>query len=114
LLFGRVLAVEVVPVLDPNEKLVFDGLVSRLHDEDPNFRRKIERLGRPRRRLRVALAVLLWTMAPVCIVLGGWTGLLMAVVAVGYGAALVARRVGMDGQPTWWSSAKRRPGAPSL
>jgi hypothetical protein len=105
---------EVVPVLDPNEKLVFDGLVSQLRDEDPNFSRKIDRLGRPRRRMRVALAVLLWTLAPVCIVFGGWTGLLMAVVAVSYGAYLVTRRDGTGRQPAWWSSSNRRPGAPSL
>ncbi len=101
-------------MLDPNEKLVFDGMVSQLRDDDPSFHRKIDRLGRPRSKLRLALAVLLWTIAPVCIVLGGWTGLLMAVVAVGYGASLVIRRSGMEGQPAWWSSANRRPGAPSL
>ena len=101
-------------MLDPNEKFVFDGMVSQLRDEDPNFLRKIERLGRPRRKLRLALAVLLWTIAPVCVVLGGWTGLLMAVVAVSYGAFLVTRRGGMEGQPAWWSSSNRRPGAPSL
>lgn len=101
-------------MLDPNEKLVFDGLVNRLCDEDPSFSRKIERLGRPRRKLRRALAVLLWTIAPVCIVFGGWTGLLMAVVAVSYGTLLVTRRGGMDGEPAGRSSAKRRPEAPSL
>jgi hypothetical protein len=105
---------EVVPVLDPHEKHVFDGLVNQLRDEDPGFLHKIERLGRPRRKLRVALAVLLWTIAPVSIALGGWTGLLMAVVAIGYGVALVTKRGGMGGQPAWWSSSNRRPGAPSL
>jgi hypothetical protein len=114
LLFGHVSGLEVVPVLDPNEKFVFDGMVSQLRDDDPSFLRKIERLGHTRRKLRVTLAVLLWTLAPVCIVLGGWTGLLMAVVGASYGIYLVVRRGGMDGQPTWWSSTKRRPGAPSL
>jgi hypothetical protein len=104
----------VVPVLDPNEKFVFDGMVSQLRDADPSFLQKIERLGRPRRKLRVALAVLLWTLAPVSIVLGGWTGLLMAVVAVAYGANLVLRRGGMGDQPAGRSSSKGRPGAPSL
>jgi hypothetical protein len=98
-------------VLDPNEKLAFDGLVSRLRDEDPTFLRKIERIGRPRRTLRVALAVLLWTLAPVCIVFGGWTGVLFAVVGGAYGAYLVSKRDGRSGQPAWWSSS-RRPGAP--
>jgi hypothetical protein len=106
--------VEVVPVFDPNEKLVFDSMVSRLGDEDPTFLRKIERLGRPRRKLRVALAVLLWTFAPVSIALGGWTGLLMAVVAVGYGVVLITKRAGKGGQPAWWSPSKHRPGATSL
>ena len=101
-------------MLDPHEKLVFDGLVNQLRDEDPSFLRKIERLGRPRRKLRLALAVLLWTIAPVCIVFGGWTGMLMAAVAVSYGALLATRRSGMDGEPAGRSSAKRRPEAPSL
>jgi hypothetical protein len=103
--------VEVVPVLDPNEKLAFDSMVNRLRDEDPRYLRRIERIGRPRRKLRVALAVLLWTLAPVCIVFGGWTGLLLAVIAVAYGAFLVTRRDVMGGQPAWWSSSNRRPGA---
>jgi uncharacterized membrane protein YphA (DoxX/SURF4 family) len=104
---------EVVPVLDPNEKFVFDGMVSRLRDDDPNFLRKIERIGRPHPNLRIALAVLLWTLAPVCIVFGGWTGLLMAVVAVSYGTLLVTKRPGQTGRPAWWSAVPpRRPGAP--
>lgn len=101
-------------MLDPNEKLVFDGMVSRLHDEDPGFLRKIERIGRPRRKMRVALAVLLWTLAPVSIVFGGWTGVLMAALAVAYGAVLVTKRDGFGGPPAWWSSSNRRPGATSL
>jgi hypothetical protein len=104
--------VEVVPVLDPNEKFVFDGIVSRLRDEDPSFLHKIERLSRPRRHLRVALAVLLWMIAPVCIVFGGWTGVLMAVVAAGYGTALVAKRDGQGSRPVWGASPHRHPGAP--
>ena len=96
-------------MLDPNEKLVFDGLISRLRDEDPTFLRKIERLGRPRRTLRVTQAILLWTLAPFCIVLGGWTGLLMAVVAVSYGAFLVTKRNGDVGQPARGSSSNRHP-----
>lgn len=99
-------------MLDPNEKFVFDGMVSRLRDEDPTFLRKIERIGRPRRNLRVAIAVLLWTLAPVCIVFGGWTGVLMAVVAVSYGAILVSKRDGRGSQPIWGASPHRHPGAP--
>jgi hypothetical protein len=99
-------------VLDPNEKLVFDGLVSRLRDEDPSYLRKIERIGRPRRNRRVALAVLLWVLAPVCLVFGGWTGLLMATVAVGYGAFLVTKRDDRSGHPAWRLPSHRHPGAP--
>src|ERR1700759_4341357 len=82
-------------------------MVNQLRDDDPSFLQKIERLGRPRRKMRVALAVLLWILAPVSIVLGGWTGLLMAVVAVAYGANLVLRRGGMGDQPAGRSSARR-------
>jgi Protein of unknown function (DUF3040) len=85
-------------VLDPNEKLVFDGLVSRLRDEDPSFLRKLERIGRPRRNRRI--------------VFGGWTGLLMAVVAISYGALLVTKRDDRSGHPAWRSSSHRHPGAP--
>jgi len=107
--------VEVVPVLDPNEKVAFDGLVNRLTSDDPGFTRRIQRISRPRRRLRVALAILLWTLAPVCIVYGGWTGLFMAVVGIGYGAHLIAKQSGMKDNPSWWSSSSNRPGAtPSM
>jgi hypothetical protein len=108
--------VEVVIVLDPSEKYVFDGMVTQLRAEDPAFERRVDRLIHPRRRLRVAIAVLLWTLAPVCIVFGGWTGLLMAVVASGYGAYLISKPAGMaapsDGF-SWWSASRRRPGAPA-
>ena len=98
-------------MFDPNEKLVFDGIVNRLGADDPGFLRRLDRIGRPRRRLRMILASLLWTVAPVCIVLGGWTGLILAVVAVGYGLRLQARRGGTGAQVAWWSSSNRRPGA---
>jgi len=104
----------VVPVLDPHEKHVFDGMVSQLRVQDPRFVRRVARLGKPRGRLRLIAAVLLWTLAPVCIVFGGWTGLFMAVVAVAYGAYLVNRRGGVTVQPAWWSSPNRHPEAPSF
>jgi Protein of unknown function (DUF3040) len=106
--------VEVVSVLDPNEKYVFDGIVTQLRAEDPKFERTIDRLIQPRRRLRVTMAILLWSLAPVCIVYGGWTGLIMAVVAAGYGAHLMAKRTGMADETdafSWWSSPRKRPGA---
>jgi hypothetical protein len=60
------------------------------------------------------VAVLLWTIAPFCIVLGGWTGLFIAIAAAGYGANLMSKRSGTTGETTdefsWWSSGKR-PGA---
>jgi hypothetical protein len=82
-------------VLDPNEKQIFDEMVAHLRAADPTFARKVDRSGHPRRGLRVAVAVLLWTMAPVCIVVGGWTGLLFAVVGSGYAARLWIRPSGL-------------------
>jgi peptidoglycan/LPS O-acetylase OafA/YrhL len=105
--------VEVVPVLDPSEKFAFDGLVAQLGLEDPRFVARVGRLARPRRRLRLVLAILLWTIAPVCIVLGGWTGLVMAVVAVAYGVRLYVRSKAPGAQAAWWPS-HRKPEAPSL
>jgi hypothetical protein len=107
--------VEVVIVLDPNEKYVFDGLVTQLRADDPAFDRRVDRLIHPRRRLRGTLAVLLWVLAPVCIVFGGWTGLLMAVVGAAYGAYLMTRPPVPAGHAdgfSWWSPSRRRPSTP--
>jgi uncharacterized membrane protein YphA (DoxX/SURF4 family) len=82
-------------VLDPAEKQTFDGIVAGLRAGDSQFTRRIDRLGAPRRRLRLILAVLLWTIAPVCIVLGGWTGFFMAIAAGGYAFHLMNRRGGL-------------------
>jgi hypothetical protein len=105
--------VEVVTVLDPNEKSVFDGMVAQLHIDDPRFVRRIDRLERPRRQLRRAVAVILWVMAPMCVVVGGWTGFFMAVVATAYAARLMIKRPGLSGRADlpWWSLPRRRPGA---
>jgi hypothetical protein len=104
--------VEVATVLDPSEKQAFDGLVSRLRDQDPRFSRRVEKLSAPRRRTRTILAVLLWILAPVCMFLGGWTGFFMGVVAIGYGAYLVLHKPGLAGGTgfSWWSNSGR-PGA---
>jgi hypothetical protein len=101
-------------VLDPYEKSVFDGMVTQLRAEDPRFVDRIDRLGRPRQHLRRAIAVALWLLAPFCVVLGGWTGFFMAVVATGYAAHLLTKRPGLAGGVgfSWWSSPGRRPGAP--
>jgi DUF3040 family protein len=98
----------VVPVLDPQEKAVFDGMVTELRVGDPRLTQRLDRMCRPRRQVRRALAILLWTIAPFCIVFGGWTGLIMAVVAVGYGFAIYFKR-GLGAGETPWSST-RRPG----
>jgi hypothetical protein len=99
--------VEVVPVLEPNEKAVFDGMVTQLRASDPRLSQRLDRLCR-RRRMRMILAVLLWTVAPLCVIYGGWTGVIMAVVAVAYGTMLYHKRgSGSDEMP--WSST-RRPG----
>jgi hypothetical protein len=104
--------VEVSSVLDPAEKSVFDGLVSQLRG-DSKFAHKIDKLGSPRRRFRTALAVLLWTMAPIAMIVGGWTGFFMAVVGICYGIHLVMRKPGLEGGQgfPWRSSPGPRPGA---
>jgi uncharacterized membrane protein YphA (DoxX/SURF4 family) len=66
----------------------FEAIVARLCADDPEFTRRMKKLGGPPAKARVGAAVLLWTIAPLCVVLGGWTGLLMAVVAVTYGGWL--------------------------
>jgi hypothetical protein len=106
--------VEVDAMLDPREKIVFDEMVTFLQADDPRFLRRIGRLSRPRRVRNTALAILLWMLAPVCIVYGGWTGVLLAAVGSGYGAYLMARRnAGAAGGSPWWSPASHRPGASS-
>ena len=98
-------------MLDPHEKVNFDRIVTQLGAEDPAFLRRTGRLGRPRRRLQLTMAILLWTLAPACIVLGGWTGVLMAVVGVAYGAHLMAKRDRTADDPSRSSSSHRRPEA---
>ena len=96
-------------MLDPQEKVVFDDMVMRLGEDDPDFVRRVNRLIRPRHQFRTALAILLWTIAPLCIVYGGGTGLIMAIVAVAYGAHLMAAHNRMAGESAQSSSAHRRP-----
>ena len=84
-------------MLDPQEKHAFDGLVTRLRADDPAFVRRIDELNRPPHRLRQALAIALWTLAPVFVLVGGWTGLLIAAAGAGYGAYLLSRRPGRPG-----------------
>ena len=93
-------------MLEPNEKAVFEGMVSRLRADDPRFSQKVDRLCRPRRRLYLTMAILLWMMTPLSIVYGGWTGVLMAAVAAAYGAHLMRKRGG-DASQALWSSSRR-------
>jgi hypothetical protein len=99
---------EVIPVLDPNEKAVFDGMVTQLRSEDPGLTQRLDRMCRPKRRIRTALAFLLWTMAPLCIIFGGWTGLILAVVGAGYGTVLYLKRGPGTGEAAWPSPRKPR------
>lgn len=96
-------------MLDPDDKYVFDGMVSQLRTDDPKFDRRLTRIAGPRRNLRLGLAILLWTVAPVCIYLGGWTGLIMAVVAVSYGVRLLMTMPHHNSSP--YGKSRRRPGA---
>jgi hypothetical protein len=100
--------VEVVRLLEPNEKAVFDGMVTQLRTTDPRLAQRLDRMCRPKRRIRMILAILLWTLAPICMIFGGWTGVIMAVAAVGYGTYLYHRR-GFGAGETPWPSP-RRPG----
>lgn len=93
-------------MLEPNEKVVFEGMVSRLRADDPRFAQKVDRMCRPRKQLYLVMAILLWTMAPISIVYGGWTGVLMAAIGGGYGAHLMAKRAAGSGESIW-SSARR-------
>jgi hypothetical protein len=103
--------VEVGIVLDPVEKRVFDGLVTQLRADDPDFLARLDKLEHPRHRCRRMLAVLLWIAAPICIIFGGWTGLLIAMVAVGDGILLSSKRHGPArgaGGFAWWPTAPGR------
>jgi hypothetical protein len=91
----------------------FEAIVARLCADDPEFASRMTELGGPPSKKRVGFAVLLWTVAPMCVVLGGWTGLVIAVVAVAYGchlrwpgATLTAAR------PRSALPRRRSPGAP--
>jgi hypothetical protein len=97
----------VIRVRDP----AFETMVEQLSADDPAFVRRMNALAGSRTTKRTVLAVLLWTIAPVCIVIGGGTGLLMGLIAAAYGAHLMWTRslFTANGQtPT----PRRRPGAP--
>lgn len=75
-------------MLKPEEHQAFASLVAQIQIDDPDFTR---RATRPPPRWTI-LAVLLWTIVPLCIALGGWTGLIEGVVAGAYGSYLLHKR----------------------
>ncbi len=93
-------------MLEPQEKAVFDGMVMQLRADDPAFIRRTARLTKPRHRVRLVAAILLWTLAPICVVFGGWTGLILAALAAAYGSHLFARRHPRQPQPPWWTASR--------
>ncbi len=100
-------------MLDPQEKAEFDGLVTLLRTTDPRFCRRMNRMTKPRTLLYTTAAATLWILAPVCIVFGGWTGALFAVLAIGYGFRLYTKRNGHRPQPAWWVATRGRPTHPA-
>ncbi|MEV4640447.1 DUF3040 domain-containing protein [Actinoplanes sp. NPDC049548] len=86
----------------------FDAIVSHLRADDPAFARRLEKVAGTRPTIR--LGVLLWAVAPLCIILGGWTGVVVAVIAGAYGTHLMRTRTGPGAAlPT---TPTHRPGAP--
>ncbi len=100
-------------MLDPQEKAEFDGLVTLLRASDPKFCRRVDRMSRPRPLLYTTAALALWILAPICIVFGGWTGALFAVVLTGYAFRLYAKRNGHKPEPAWWVATRGRPAHPA-
>lgn len=74
-------------MLNSYERRRFNEIVSGLLTEDPGFGTPAQSPRRDRPR-RPVVAVMLWLSMPFVIAVGGWTGLLMAVVAGGYAAHL--------------------------
>jgi Protein of unknown function (DUF3040) len=77
-------------VLSSYDRRRFNEIVSDLLAEDPGFGTRCEAPVR-NLRPRPLAALLLWLSMPFLIALGGWTGLLFAVLAGGYGAHLRMR-----------------------
>ena len=96
-------------MLDPQEKAEFEGLVTRLRVADPKFCRRVDRMGVPRPRLYTTIAFMLWAFAPLCIVFGGWTGALFAVVFIAYGLRLYIRRNGHPEPSTVFRGRRTNP-----
>ena len=95
-------------MLNPDEQRVFDSMVTNLRAGDPSFARRVDRIGRPHHRLWTALAIMLWTIAPLLVIFGGWTGFLEAVLAVAYGSYLMRKRTRPADTLAWWQPAPKR------
>ncbi|AGL18944.1 DUF3040 domain-containing protein [Actinoplanes sp. N902-109] len=77
-------------MLSSYDRRRFNEIVSGLLTEDPGF--ASERPAAPRELpRRPVLAGFLWLSMPFLIALGGWTGLLIAVIAGAYGIRLWTR-----------------------
>ncbi|GIF11319.1 DUF3040 domain-containing protein [Actinoplanes teichomyceticus] len=98
-------------MLEPREEREFDGMVARLRDTDPRFARRLDRMRSRQRRRWAASAALLWTVALICLIYGGWTGALEAALAVAYASWLMHKRKRAADQPAWPSPTDRRPTA---
>lgn len=78
-------------MLKPEDQQTFASLIAQLQIDDPAFGKRTERLHRPPLHWTV-VTVLLWAVAPICIIFGGWTGVIEAVVAVCYGTHMIRKR----------------------
>jgi len=86
-------------VLSSYDRRRFNEIAAGLLAEDPDFGTR--HVTPPRSlRPRPVVALLLWLSMPFLVALGGWTGLLVAGVAGGYGAHLCFRGRSLpSGQP---------------
>jgi len=77
-------------VLSSYDRRQFNEIVAGLLAEDPGIG---ARYDSPRRELppRPLVAVMLWVSMPFLVTVGGWTGLLVAVIAAAYGVHLWSR-----------------------
>ena len=76
-------------LLSSHDRRQFNVIVAGLLAEDPDLGTRYRRP--PPRPPRPALAALLWMSMPFLVTVGGWTGLLIAVVAAAYGIHLWSR-----------------------
>ncbi|GIF01152.1 DUF3040 domain-containing protein [Paractinoplanes rishiriensis] len=74
-------------------RLRFDTIIRELTDDDPAFVRRVNGLPHSRLRRRRLWAWLLWAAIPLLVVVGGWTGALIALIALA-GSAVLWRGTG--------------------